>query len=209
MTSRYFMLSRRISIVLFIVLVVSGTARSQKTVASPYWFSMAKPNGWMNAEKALVDESVKKLALYEAEIDTILNKSNNTLLLMAFIKYEQGTIEGVIPTIQVRLRSNPFKDFSQFMNGFVRSIEPSKMPFRDYKHLFPPKQIVLNGKQAVHYSGTYTLETKKGLSTTVRSKGYAIPHGKSFFHITFLDDPESEDCSAEFDGLLKSIKIGR
>ena len=190
------------------VIALAGSITCQEIVNSPYGFSMKKPKDWKVADKTLLDENLKNVDLSEAEIESMLKKSNNTLLLMAFTKYELGTVEGIIPTIQVRLRSNPFRDFKSFKTAFIKSIDPSKMPFEDYKSLFPPKELTISGLLAVHYSGTYTLKTKYGQVLQPRSKGYAIPYGKNFFQITFIDGPQKEDCSAEFDELIQSIKIG-
>ena len=43
----------------------------------------------------------------------------------------------------------------------------------------------------------------------VRSRTYAIPYKDYFFQINFTDSKEVEDCSKEFDGILKTIKIGK
>jgi len=43
----------------------------------------------------------------------------------------------------------------------------------------------------------------------VRSRAYAIPQKSYFFQINFTDGQIEEDCTKEFDELVKTIKIGK
>ena len=126
---------------------------------------------------------------------------------MAFLKYDPETKAGLIPTIQVRMLPNPIKGFSAFKTTFVKSL--SKLPFEGFKVEGKPKEVSISGHRAVLVNATYTIGTSDGQTLPTRSRTYAIPYGKQFFQVTFLDNPKDEDCSAEFDALVQSIKIGR
>ncbi len=47
-----------------------------------------------------------------------------------------------------------------------------------------------------------------GPNTTFEAVTLAIPYKTYYFQISFVDEFGGEDCSAVFDELVKSIKIG-
>ena len=194
--------------VIFILTVVAvRAAYSQEIVKSPLGFSMQQPNKWTVTDKEFLDTNAKKVDLSEAALEKLLKESNNSIVVMAFLKYDPQTKEGLIPTIQVRMRPNPTSNFSVFKASFVKSL--SKMPFEAFKVEGKPKEVSISGRRAVLVNATYTIGTSDGQTLPTRSRTYAIPYGKQFFQVTFLDNPKDEDCSAEFDDLVQSIKIGR
>jgi len=201
------MLASKTLLILILTVATVGVAFSQEMVRSPFGFSMQRPKNWTVTDKEYLNQNVKKIDLSEAAIAKILNESNNTLVVMAFLKYDPRTKSGLIPTIQVRLRPNPINDFSVFMTAFVKSL--SKMPFEGFHVEGSPKEVSISGHRAVLVNATYTIGTADGQTLPTRSRVYSIPYGKQYFQLTFLDNPKDEDCSAEFDTLVKSIKIGR
>ncbi len=180
-----------------------SVAFGQETISSPLGFSMEKPKGWIVTNDEEMRESLKNIDLSDEALDKILKSRNNSILVMALQKYSTDAKEGPIPTIQVRMRPDPIPAFDDFMAAFLRSVDPSKMPFADYKILGKEK-ISVSSYQTVRVDSTYTLN-----SEPIRVRTYAIPVGKQYFQVTFVDMPPGEDCSKIFDGLAQSIKIAR
>ena len=52
------------------------------------------------------------------------------------------------------------------------------------------------------------MKTKNGQEMKVRSRTYAIPYKNYFFQLNLTDGQFGEDCTKEFDELIKTIKIG-
>lgn len=199
----------RILFVCLLTLACAVGAIGQERVTSPLGFSIQIPYQWQAADKGFLDANVKKLDVSDEALDKLLKSSNNSVVVMAFIKYDPTTREGVIPTIQVRMLPNPIGDFPTFMAAFVRSMSPAKVPFEDYQFIGEPREVSVSGYRAVLVTSKYILRTQDGQTLEVRSRIYAIPYGKQFFQVTFMDNPKVEDCSQEYDVLVKSMAVGR
>jgi hypothetical protein len=192
-----------------LILVVASVAFGQEVIKSPLGFSIRRPNSWKVASEESLDAGKKDLNFSDADIEQLLKSKNNSILVMALQKYASDEKVGVIPTIQVRMRPNPTSDFPVFMAAFIRSVDPSRSPFENYSFTEKPREISISGMRAVQVNSTYTLRDRDGNAASVRVRTYAIPFGKQYFQTTFLDNPMEEDCSTEFDALVKSIHIGR
>jgi len=192
-----------ILMVLFVFIGTLPSVLAQEVIKSPLGFAMEKPKGWIVTNDEKMTESLKNVELTDEIVTGLLKSRNNSLQVMAFQKYQTDEREGPIPTIQARMRPNPIDTFDVFTAAFLRSIDPSKMPFENYL-IVSKEEVLVSGYKAVKVISTYSLA---GQSTRVRS--YAVPVGKQYFQVTFIDNPPGEDCSAVFDSLVKSIKIER
>jgi hypothetical protein len=188
-------------------LAVAAFATGQERVSSPLGFSMQQPTAWNGIDKGMLDENVRKLDLTDEARAKMVSSTNNSVVVMAFTKYDPTKKPGVIPTIQVRMLPNPVPDFPTFMEAIVRNMSPGKVPFESYEFIEQPKEISLSGFRTVNIHSRYVLHTQDGQTLNVRTRIYAVPYGKQFFQITFMDDPKDEDCTMEFDALVKTIKL--
>jgi hypothetical protein len=189
--------------IVYIVLTFLGVhgLYAQELVKSPLGFAMEKPPGWISTNDEKMAESLKNIELSDDVLDKLLKSRNNSLQVLAFQKYRAEEREGPIPTIQVRMRPNPIPDFDTFMAAFLRSIDPSKMPFQNYK-ILAKETYMVSGLKAVKVFSTYSIG-----SDNTRALTYVVPVRKQYFQITFIDMPPGEDCSTLFDNLVNTIKI--
>lgn len=189
-----------------LVLVISAAAIGEEVISSPLGLSIEKPKDWQIIQKLELEKSVLQAPISDDFKDKLLKAKDNSVPLIALMKYAPAEKEGFIPTIQVRMRSNPIADFEDFMAAFIRSVNPSKMPFEKYSIVGKPAQVMVSGLRAVKVVSEYSFPTSAG-KALLRAKTYAIPHGKHFFQATFIDTAE-DDCSALFENAVKTIRIG-
>ena len=90
---------------------------------------------------------------------------------------------------------------SQSSKGF-------KTVFPDFAYIDPPTEITISEIKSVYFIGSYSMKSQNGDSINIRSRTYAIPYKNYLFQVNFIDGPTNEDCSKEFDNLIKTIKIG-
>ena len=90
---------------------------------------------------------------------------------------------------------------AQSANGF-------KKYFEDFEFINEITEIEISGIKCVYFIGKFTMKTQNGQEMKVRSRTYAIPYKNYFFQLNFTDGQIGEDCTKEFDELVKTIKIG-
>lgn len=174
-----------------------------------YGFAMAQPENWMQAGNQELLRNIEKLKLNEEELKKLISDHNGSLLLTSFYKYNPQTHAGLIPTIQVNVRANATRNFSEFTNLITQSANSFKQYFSDFTFDTSPKVVEIGGVKSVYFVGKFTMQTQAGESIKVRSRTYAIPNGSFFFQLNFTDGQVLEDNSQLFDALAKSVRIGR
>lgn len=139
----------------------------------------------------------------------ILKDNNDAITLAAFYKYDLNTVAGLVPKIQITVRTNKTKNFQDFNGGITKSAESLKKFLDDFEFIEAPKEAEISGIKSMFLIGKFTVKMLDGQVLRARSRTYAIPMGNYFFQVDFTDGQVEEDCSVEFDQLVKSIKIGR
>ncbi len=197
----------------FIFLLVSFAhcAFAQNTfVNKQYGFAMQEPKNWILSSKVAINDNLTKFELDDAVLAKLLKDSNGTILLAAYRKYDPVLKEvGLIPTIQIHIRSKSPSTFKEFEKQLIQSAEGFKNVFDQYEAIGEPQEVKISGIQSLLIVGKFIMKMKDGQIFKVRSRTYAIPLGTYFFQLNFSDGYEEEDCSLEFDNLVKTIKIGR
>ena len=202
-------MKKLIFILLFTVFYSINVSAQKIFRDEAYGFSMDQPKDWLVGDNKTLMNNLSKVKMDEAALAEVIKSNKGSLLLTSFYKYDIKTTAGLIPTIQVNLRSNPTKTFEQFYSAMSQSTAAFKNYFPDFKLLKEPTIIEINGIKAMYFIGAYTLGTAATGPMKVRSRTYVIPSANFFFQLNFTDDQNKEDDTKLFDALVQSIKIGK
>jgi hypothetical protein len=77
----------------------------------------------------------------------------------------------------------------------------------NYNIKHKPQLINIGGKYGANEIATYTIINKKNDYLKVIRRSYAFPTKDYIFYISFVDERDSEENTAIFENLIKSIKI--
>lgn len=191
--------------------VAVGVQAQQRTFTSnEFGFTMLEPSGWVLAEKRVLDEGLTQMDLSDATLEKLLK--DDDVLLFAFTKYVPDSKPGLNPKIEARVVSNRLNrslSFDEFKPAIVRAFQTLKSDLQAYAYIQEPTPIDVVGATGVYQISKFKMRTKERTEYYVRSRTYAIPYKTYFFQISFVDEVGGEDCSAVFDELVKSIKIGK
>ncbi len=170
---------------------------------------MSEPKDWIEADNKELLKNLDKFVLTEEELTKFINDHKGSVLLTSIYKYNPKIHAGLIPTIQVNVRVNSTRNFSEFTNLMTQSANSFKQYFEDFSFVAEPNVVEISGIKSIYFVGKYTMQTQNGGIIKVRSRTYAIPYGSYFFQLNFTDGQDKEDNSELFDKLLQTIKIGR
>jgi hypothetical protein len=198
-------------IIVFLLLLGSVIEGSAQTIFKneSYGFSMEQPKDWFVGDKKMLTENLNKFDIDEEALGNAIKSNNGSLLLATFYKYDPKQHAGIIPTIQINVRLNPTKTFEQFHIAISQSAMSIKKIFPDFALINDSHTEEVSGIKSSTFTGTYTLTIKEGKSSKVRVRNYAIPYGKYFFQVSFIDEFGGEDASKTYDALLPTIRIGK
>jgi hypothetical protein len=188
---------------------VTTSAQNGIFTSTEFGFSMLEPQGWTLAEKRVLDENVKQLDISTAAMDRRAAKEN--VLLFAFTKYVPNSRRGLNPKIEARVIATGLQrslSFGEFQPAIIKAFQTLSGNHKSYSYLLEPTPIEVFGGKGVYQISRFTMRTKDRTEYYVRSRTYAIPYKTYYFQISFVDEVGGEDCSALFDELVKSIKIG-
>ena len=171
-------------------------------------FEMQEPTNWIVTSNETLVNNLQKIDFSDEKIKEMLETKNGSILLTSYYKYDQKTHAGLIPTIQVLVRTKYGKDYNEFKQSIIASNNELKNHFENYKNIINPTDTIISGIKCIYFLSSFTLKYKNGLELNVRSRTYAIPYKNYFFQINFTDDLTGEKCDNEFDALINTIKIG-
>ena len=200
---------RKIILLVFIVTNSINLVYSQKKfVNKEYEFEIQEPKNWIEASNKVLLKNLEKFEVSEENLTKLISDNKGSILLTSFYKYDQKTHAGIIPTIQINVRYKGKSDFEQFKSGMAQSAIGFKKYFADFEFINEITEIEISGIKGVYFIGKFTMKTQNGQEMKVRSRTYAIPYKNYFYQLNFTDGQVGEDCTKEFDELLKTIKIG-
>jgi hypothetical protein len=188
--------------------VVSASAQKGIFTSSEFGFSMLEPTGWTLTEKRILDENLKQFE-FTGAVDRFVTEDN--ILLFAFTKYVPNSRRGLNPKIEARVIATGLQrslSFEEFRPAIIRAFQTLRSNHGSYSYLVEPTPIDVFGAKGVYQISRFTMRTRERTEYYVRSRTYAIPYKTYYFQISFVDEVGGEDCSALFDELVKSIKIG-
>ncbi len=93
-------------------------------------FSIEQPDEWIKAKDGQINENLKSnIKLDEKVLNELLEQNKGTIQVVSFFKYPIETTAGIIPTIKVNLRSNPYNNFADFRKSIEDSFLTIKKNF--------------------------------------------------------------------------------
>jgi len=201
---------KKVLLLILIATISINFAYSQKNFTSKeYEFEIKKPENWIEANNKVLLKNLEKFEINEENLNKLISDNKGSLLLNSFYKYDPKTHAGLIPTIQINVRAKGVGNFEQFKNGILQSANSFKNYFPDFEFIKNVTEIEIDGVKCIYFIGKFTMKTQNGEEMKVRSRTYAIPYKNYFFQLNFTDGQVSEDCTEEFDELIKTIKIGK
>lgn len=183
--------------------VVSQTRFEMK----PFGFSMQEPTDWIPQLRSNLVENIKSLDDSD-RIDAILKNHKGDIAVRSFLKYDPSTVAGLIPTVNVNVRRKSTNDFAVFKKELIASTEFVKNNVDNFVFLSNPTEIEISGIRSVYMVLTYSVKREDGQILKPRSRIYAIPIKGYFIQVNLIDGQTENDCTKEFDELVKTIKIG-
>lgn len=200
---------RKIILLVFIITSSLNLVYGQKNFENKeYGFIIQEPKNWIEASNKVLLKNLEKFEVTEENLSKLISDNKGSILLTSFYKYDPKTHAGIIPTIQINLRAKGKSDFEQFKKGMAESATGFKKYFQDFEFINEITEIEISGIKCVYFIGKFTMKTQNGQEMKVRSRTYAIPYKDYFFQLNFTDGQIGEDCTIEFDELVKTIKIG-
>jgi len=195
----------------FLLVGCLGVVGQTATISiGEYGFSMAKPDGWYQVEKKVLDDSISQLDLSNTAREKLKYDDSDSTLLFLFTRYVPDSKRGVNPKIEARLIPTGLKralTFAEFQPAITKAFLSFDAGRINYLFLKEPAAIDINGGKGVYQISRFTIRTNQRTEYTIRSRTLAIPYKTYYFQISFVDEFGGEDCSAVFDELVKSIKI--
>lgn len=199
-------------LVAFLAACTFGVSGQNSVISiGEYGFSMAKPDGWYQVDKRVLDDSVSQLNFSAATREKLKDDDNDSQLLFLFTRWVPDSKRGVNPKVEARLiptglgRVLSFEEFQPAITNAFKSFSSSNI---SYTFLQEPTAIALAGGKGVYQITKFTIRTNARTEYTIRSRTLAIPYKTYYFQISFVDEYGGDDCSPVFDELVKSIKIG-
>lgn len=193
--------------ILLVSILTINLAFSQKRFESKYGFSIEEPHNWQIANNEDILKNLDKYDLTDDAINELLKKNKGSVLLTSFYKYETNKHAGLIPTLKINMRETTTKDFATFKSVVGQISEGFTTVFPDFTYIQEPTEIEISGIKSVYFSGKYSMKLQNGAVIKIKSRTYSIPYGDYFFQVNFIDGQIKDDCTEEFDSLVKTIKI--
>jgi len=194
---------------LLVCILLACTATfAQKTFNSKaYGFSILKPERWIEITSESIQKNLEKTDDGQKKLDELLKQEKNGVLVTSYYKYPIKAHKGIIPTVKVTLRANPFTNFEAFKAAVTNTSDLKKM-FPDLEIIDAPQVVTVGGVKGLYFSCKFTLDLKNGTVMKIRSRSYSLPYKNKFYQINLSDGQTEEDCTALFNALIKSVKIG-
>ncbi|MFN5169275.1 MAG: hypothetical protein ACK5DD_06595 [Cyclobacteriaceae bacterium] len=187
----------------------AGVFAQESFENKPYGFAMPKPDKWIEANNKELLANLDRFDLKEEELTKIINDHKGSILLTSFYKYNPKNHAGLIPTIQINVRTNATQSFDEFVSVMTRSANSFKQYFPDFSFEVEPSIVEVGGVRSIFFVGKFSMQGQTGGAIKVRSRTYAIPYGSYFFQLNFTDGQDTEDSSELFDQLIQTVRIGK
>ena len=189
-------------VVLVIGLVLPGSAQEAKATA----FAIKAPEGWHLMTREGVVDNLGRLQMSASERRKLLANAAVSTPVVTYMKYQPTAKVGLIPKIDVVLRSNPTTTFEAFFKMMSTGPAQLKALFPDFKLTEPMREVRVGGRRAVLMSAVYSIETSNAGRLSTRGLMYAVMDGDAFFQISLTDGP-TDDCAAVFAQVMSTIRF--
>ena len=196
---------------LFLLLLSAGNVVSQELIpANPFGFVMNQPERWFSIGKEEIAAGLTRLEMSEGSLDRFLEQNQGKHLLFGYVRYKPDSFNGMNPKIEARvlkLKTTEPVTFRAFKPAAEAALRQIAKEFSEQKYIVEPSEIRIGDVASVYHISEFSITTQSGAKHRVRSRTYMIPRDTYFFQVSFVDEPAVNDLSAEFERLVKSIKI--
>ena len=200
-----------ICVVLVGAAAIAVRGQSSAFTSKEFGFTMSRPDGWVQIGRQVLDDSIARMELTDSAREGLKKEADDSILLFLFVKHLPEARRGVNPKIEARViftglqRNITFEEFEPAITASFRSFGASR---KNYLHIRGPAALELAGAKGVFQISRFSIRTDGRTEYNIRSRTLAIPFKNYYFQISFVDEFGGDDCSAIFDELVKSIKIG-
>jgi hypothetical protein len=199
--------------VFIILLIITSSFSSPKDKLSDvtvniksFGISFKMPNKWIEMTENEKLKNMENIAFTEDQIDELLSTNNGNMRLKIYCKYDPKNYPGVIPTIQISIRSNPSNEFEEFKSIIEMGADQMSKLFDEFKFIKKVSEIKIDSIKSLYFTGDYSIKTNNNEKLKVRTFTFAIPKGKYFFQLNFNDTLENKNQQL-FNSFLRSIKF--
>src|ERR1043165_2388211 len=106
-------------------------------------FSLTPPSNWQGVTNKDLFDNLGKFKTTDQELNKYISDHKGSVLLMSYMKHNPAEHAGLIPAVQVNLRHNDAKSFSQFVSIMTKSAESMKNYLHNFEYIDKPKTITL------------------------------------------------------------------
>jgi len=171
-----------------------------------FGFAMDAPAGWFKMQDEGLVENIEKFDLTNAQQDNMLKSLDAASKFIAFHKYDPKIKSGIIPTINITVRSTNLKSFEKFKLHIDRQGEQLSKILENFKDT-PAEIVVINGTKIWISTATYNLKDPTSKNVKLYTRMLYIYRGNYYISINFIEEVDKENNSALFDEVQKSIKV--
>lgn len=197
---------RKLLVIFFLINALTATAQ-KRFESKGFNFSMLEPQGWIWANNDDLKQNLDKLDIAKDDLAKIMKDHKGSLLLQSFFKYDPQTYPGLIPAIQINVREKNNPDFALFKQSIINSARNLQKVYKDYNFIQDVTELKIGGVKSLYFISKFTMKTDSGQEFRVRSRIYVIPMNDYYFQINMTDGLLSDDCSKEFDALIRSVRV--
>ena len=186
---------------MFLVLLFSF---SINLIYSQNNFIIIPPKDWKEFQKSDIINSINNKYILPEKTKQDIIKNNQSVQISRFgASSKKGTYS---PNIQVLLRPNATKSFSDFKKSLEISIRGFSNSIEDFQITDDFKEVKIGGKDGLMTKFEGNLKTNNGEKVFFRSILIAIPDNNTFYQIT-LNDTNIDSYEEEFKKVISSIEI--
>jgi hypothetical protein len=166
------------------------------------------PTGWHLSGTEESKKNIKELKLTDEQLKDMSRSMNGVISQIGYSKYNLDSVSGVIPTIKITVRLNPAKNFDEFQEFTNAVVDKNSSVTNKFELIEKICTKVISDHKAIYYACRYSLTTNSSDEEfIIRVKMYSIPRGRYLINLAFIDNEITEDCSALYAEVLKSVVI--
>lgn len=168
--------------------------------------SFKVPENWHAQNADVWYGNVEALDESNEDIKSFLESASGAMHVATFMKYDPTSYSGIIPTMNVILRSNSNTSPSTFLRYMEAVIERDSGLLNNCEIVRYPDFYVVSGKLVVRYEYQFDLFTEDLGRFRISTVGYAIPYENSFLSVTFAEESPAQNEEL-FRAVIQSFEI--
>ncbi len=200
------LINRKIIYVVLLSCIAHACVAQEHLELKQFGFAMDAPAGWFKSQDEGLVENIEKFDLTDAQQDKMLKSLDAASKFIAYHKYDPKKTRGIIPTINIAVRSTNLKSFEKFKLHIDRQGEQLSKILENFKDT-PAEVVVIDGTKIWISTATYNLKDPTSKNVKLYTRMLYIYRGNYYITINFIEEVDKENNSALFDEVQKSIKV--